>query len=140
MQSAGISTVAGNQSVDKTTINAAKVVAASGIHGVRVHEGISKPLTRGHRHDPEIHGECGLGGSVLSSWTLDTVQSLNPDIMSSDTKGVMAMAEAIKNHPTPVTVVATGALTNVAVLLVLFPELKENIALISFMGGAVGGQ
>ena len=140
----GISTVAGNQSVDKTTLNAAKVLAVSGIRNIKVYKGQAGPLLprtkiHGDDHDPEIHGECGLGGSIISAWTEDKVNSIDDAILSeSKTKGVLAMAAALMDAPEPVAVVATGALTNVALCLKLFPEVKEKISVISFMGGALG--
>jgi inosine-uridine nucleoside N-ribohydrolase len=137
----GISTVSGNQSIDKTTLNAAKVLAVSGVQDVCVYKGQGSPLLRVPKHDPEIHGECGLGGSVLSTWTEADVNALNPSILPAEgtvgKKGVIAMAEAILASPTPVALVATGALTNVALCLQLYPEIKANISQISFMGGAM---
>jgi inosine-uridine nucleoside N-ribohydrolase len=69
------------------------------------------------------------------------VHALDPSILPAEgtegKKGVIAMAEGILASKTPVALVATGALTNVALCLQLFPEVKENIRQISFMGGAM---
>lgn len=52
--------------------------------------------------------------------------------------GVLKLAETIKKYAEPVTIIATGAQTNIALALRLFPELKLHIKQIIFMGGAIG--
>lgn len=52
--------------------------------------------------------------------------------------GVLKMAEVISNHPKKVTVVTTGAQSNLAIALRMFPKIKDNIEKIVFMGGAIG--
>jgi len=142
----GISTVSGNQSVEKTTKNAAKVLMVSGLaEQVPVYRGQSCSLLphrpvestvtiQDHLHDPEIHGVCGLGGSTL----LPADESIPAGLVRDGEKAVLAMARAILASDQPVSLVATGALTNVALMLQLFPEAKSNIREISFMGGALG--
>eukprot|EP00937_MAST-01D_sp_MAST-1D-sp2_P003578 g3578.t1 len=131
----GISTVSGNQSVAKTTLNAAKVLVAAGLaDAVRVTAGQAQPLLREAKHDAEIHGDSGLGGTDL----LPADSAIPEGLIDGDGKGVIAMAEAILASDTPVSVVATGALTNVALMLQLYPEAKPKIREVAFMGGAMG--
>ena len=59
----GVSTVHGNQSIEKVTLNAAKVLFAAGVTSVPVYSGQSCPLLRTAKHDPDIHGETGLCGT-----------------------------------------------------------------------------
>merc|ERR1719343_1062566 len=47
------------------------------------------------------------------------------------------MAEAIAAAQSPVSIVATGCLTNVALFVSLYPELLANVEQIVFMGGAI---
>ena len=54
-----------------------------------------------------------------------------------DCSSVNLMARLLKESEEPVTIVATGPLTNVAALLLSHPELKEKIREISFMGGGI---
>ena len=58
----GISTVHGNQTLAKTTLNAARVLAMAGVRGVAVVPGAAKPLLRPARVCAEIHGASGLDG------------------------------------------------------------------------------
>jgi inosine-uridine nucleoside N-ribohydrolase len=51
---------------------------------------------------------------------------------------VHKMYETLVRHPTKVTVIATGAQTNVAILLLMYPDIKAHIEKIVFMGGAIG--
>ena len=135
----GVSTVAGNQSVDKTTANAARFLDAIGAdRQILVTRGQSRPLLRVARHDPGIHGESGLDGSV----GLDGVPVREARMAPAGDKGVVAMAKAIlqRNVETgqKVTLVATGALTNVALMLSLYPEVMDVLDEIVIMGGAMG--
>src|SRR5260370_34654843 len=57
-----ITTVAGNQSLDKTTLNALKVCSLANIRDVPVARGMDRPLVRPARHAANIHGESGIDG------------------------------------------------------------------------------
>src|SRR5436305_12113560 len=57
-----ITTVAGNQSVEKTTHNALKVCSLANIRNAPIARGMDRPLVRPARHAPDIHGESGLDG------------------------------------------------------------------------------
>lgn len=95
-----------------------------------VYPGAAKPLSRPRRNCPEIHGASGLDGPDIPH------APRNPN----DEKAVIAMARAIKTSGTEtqsVYLVATGALTNVALLLSLFPELVPFVKVV-IMGGAMG--
>eukprot|EP01065_Artemidia_motanka_P018360 TRINITY_DN21674_c0_g1_i2.p1 TRINITY_DN21674_c0_g1~~TRINITY_DN21674_c0_g1_i2.p1 ORF type:complete len:349 (+),score=72.37 TRINITY_DN21674_c0_g1_i2:61-1107(+) len=129
----GISTVAGNQTLPKTTVNACRVVTLAGAAGsVKVYAGAERPLLKVNRHDPEIHGESGLEGSK----TLDAFGA-DERVLGSE-KAVVAMASAILKCPCDVDLVATGTLTNVGILLRLYPEVIPKLRSITLMGGAIG--
>eukprot|EP00747_Dinoflagellata_sp_TGD_P220676 gnl/TRDRNA2_/TRDRNA2_92608_c0_seq1.p1 gnl/TRDRNA2_/TRDRNA2_92608_c0~~gnl/TRDRNA2_/TRDRNA2_92608_c0_seq1.p1 ORF type:complete len:340 (-),score=51.11 gnl/TRDRNA2_/TRDRNA2_92608_c0_seq1:53-1072(-) len=126
----GISTVAGNQTVENTTINARRMCIAAGLGDIPVYKGVGRPLLRENKPDFEIHGKSGLDGSpALDALPLGTML---------EGKAVLKMAEAIEASPEPVNLVATGCLTNVALFLRLYPELLPKVKQIVFMGGAVG--
>ena len=58
----------------------------------------------------------------------------------SDESAVLAMYEALKAETKGKPwLVATGSLTNVALLFASFPDLVEHIRGLSIMGGAIGG-
>lgn len=95
-----------------------------------MYKGQSRPLVREPLVCGEIHGESGLDGYEM----VDASNNLKPK------KAVLAMAEAIESHPEPVTLIATGCLTNVALLLNLYPELLASgkLSKVVIMGGAIG--
>src|SRR5438132_1322673 len=65
-----ITTVAGNQTVDKTSLNARRVCTAAGIHDVPVASGCDRPLTRDLKTAAYIHGESGLDGPPFGAPTV----------------------------------------------------------------------
>eukprot|EP01022_Parablepharisma_sp_SALTPOND_P021915 TRINITY_DN437_c0_g1_i2.p1 TRINITY_DN437_c0_g1~~TRINITY_DN437_c0_g1_i2.p1 ORF type:complete len:435 (+),score=21.88 TRINITY_DN437_c0_g1_i2:1605-2909(+) len=124
----GISTVCGNQTVDKTTINALRTLELAGISGIQVVKGSNEGLCRPSRACPEIHGGTGLGGADLP----DPVQKPVPE------NAILRMYKAITEYPEKVALLGTAQLTNLALLLKVFPEVKKNISQIVVMGGAIG--
>lgn len=130
----GVSTEAGNQTVDKTTQNALKMLYACGLSHVPVAKGRPAPLMRPSMICPEIHGESGLDGptGVLIP---PVERELLPD------PAPVAMFKAISRYyrqwNARVTIVNTGALTSVALAVLTYPELKE-MARVVLMGGAMG--
>lgn len=124
----GITTVAGNQTVEKTTLNALKMCTFLGLN-IPVAKGAAKPLYRDLIIAPEVHGETGLDGPQLPE----------PAFPAESCSAVQLMAKILTAAEDKVTLVPTGALTNIALLLTLYPELKNKIAKISLMGGAATG-
>src|SRR5262250_1617957 len=60
-----ITTVAGNQIVEKTSRNALRVCSLAGIRDVPIAAGMDRPLVREQRVAADIHGESGLDGPTL---------------------------------------------------------------------------
>jgi inosine-uridine nucleoside N-ribohydrolase len=142
----GISTVAGNQSLDKVTDNALRVLSAAGLdrlYHIPLVAGQDKPLMRPPLHCPQIHGESGLDGPYGGPVLPPSRRTATPG------KAVLIMFDAIQQRYTTnassnggsnkrkVQLVATGALTNVALLVILFPEVIDMIEIV-LMGGALG--
>ncbi|QQK41192.1 Uridine nucleosidase Urh1, putative [Penicillium digitatum] len=128
----GISTVHGNASLEKTTANAGSVLEAIGRPDIPVYAGSSKPFSRPALHAPDIHGESGLDGTDLLP------KATRAPIIDKNT--ILAIRDALLAQPKGSPwVVATGTLTNVALLFATFPEVVEHIQGLSIMGGAVGG-
>ena len=121
-----VTSVAGNQTIEKTTLNAAKILTLTGMH-VPLARGAARPLVAQPMTAPSVHGESGLDGPALPE----------PTVPVLDLPAVSLMAQVLADHPTPVTIVATGPLTNVATLLLIHPELKAKIGAIYFMGGGI---
>jgi len=124
----GITTVAGNQTLELTTLNARRVCSVAGISEVPVAAGCDRPLARDPIVAQDIHGASGLDGV---DWDPPTV-SLDPR------HGVDLMIEAADGGGRPLTIVAVGPLTNVATALRRRPSIAGRIDRISIMGGAIG--
>lgn len=125
----GITTSAGNQLPEKTFKNARKLLALAQREDITVCSGAKKPLSRELIIADKIHGETGLDGAELP----------NPSTLPNNKKAWEFMAGLLKTSKEPVNIVATGPLTNVAILLLSYPELKPLIKSITIMGGACFG-
>jgi pyrimidine-specific ribonucleoside hydrolase len=123
----GITTVAGNQTLDKTTRNALKILELAGRTDVPVAAGADRPLTRTLRTAAHVHGESGLDGPDLPE----------PATRPVDVHAVDLLAELIEREAGSVVLVATGPLTNVALLLRRHPDVREWLERIVWMGGAI---
>jgi pyrimidine-specific ribonucleoside hydrolase len=124
-----VTTSAGNQVPEKTYLNARKLLALAGREDIPVARGASGPLRRNLIIAADVHGETGLDGADLPA----------PSVAESGMTALQAIAGVLTAATEPVTIVATGPLTNIAVLLLAHPELKPKIAEISIMGGACFG-
>jgi inosine-uridine nucleoside N-ribohydrolase len=122
----GVTTVSGNQTLDKTTANALKVLELAGRSDIPVYAGADRPFVRERDVAAHVHGESGLDGPDLP----EPSQSARPQ------HAVEYLAEEIRRRDGMVTLVATGPLTNVGLLFALHPDVRpERIVL---MGGAIG--
>ncbi|WP_429235034.1 pyrimidine-specific ribonucleoside hydrolase RihA [Aeromonas salmonicida] len=123
-----VTTSAGNQTQEKTLNNALRILTLLGRDDIPVAAGAPKPLARELIIADNVHGESGLDGPTLPDPTFA------PQAMT----GLELMVKCLHESPEPVTLVPTGPLTNIALLLAAHPELKPNIARIVLMGGAAG--
>lgn len=121
-----ITTVAGNQTLEKVTYNARRIASLLKLD-IEVAKGRDVPLLSNLIIAPNFHGESGLDGPVLPE----------PVNKESDLSAIEMMAKVLKESDEKVVIVATGPLSNVAGLLFAHPELKEKIEIISIMGGGL---
>lgn len=124
----GVSTVAGNQTLERTTDNAIRVLDYVGRSDVAVHAGADRPLVRELRVAADIHGASGLDGAELPPAT----RGPEPG------HAIDWIAETVASRPQPTTLVATGPLTNIALTLARHPEIESQIERLVLMGGAIG--
>ena len=123
----GISTVAGNVELHHTSRNALDILAHLN-SDISVYEGCSKPLTRDLHIAAEYHGKEGMGDLEL----VPSKKRINKDF------GRFYL-DCARKFPGEITLVAVGPLTNVADALTNFPELKDLLKEVIFMGGSLSG-
>jgi purine nucleosidase len=119
----GITTVAGNVSVEQGTRNALYTAELCGSH-VPVFTGATSPLTRTLQRADWFHGKDGLGDHGYSSSWLKEKES-----------AIEALVRLIAEHPA-VEILTLGPLTNLALALLLQPDLVCNVSRCVVMGGA----
>lgn len=127
----GISTVHGNVLLLKTTHNALALLDVLGFKQdeIPVYPGSEKPLKIDPIHAEDIHGPSGIGGYSLPE---------KPRLEVNRGKDYLtAMRDAISSEKGKVCVVCTGALTNFAKLLKMYPDTADHIRFVSIMGGAI---
>ncbi|GEC65454.1 pyrimidine-specific ribonucleoside hydrolase RihA [Raoultella terrigena] len=122
-----ITSSAGNQTPEKTLRNVLRMLTLLQRQDIPVAGGARKPLMRELIIADNVHGESGLDGPALPE----------PDFAPQNCTAVELMAKTLRESPQPVTIVATGPQTNVALLLNGHPELHDKIARIVMMGGAM---
>lgn len=121
----GITTVAGNQTISKTTKNALNIVQHLDLN-VPVFQGSARPIVREKAViADDIHGESGLDGPEFDDLK----------IRAQEESAVLWIINTILKSPEPVTVVTCGPMTNLAMAIRLEPEIVENIESFVFMGG-----
>ncbi len=121
-----ITTVAGNQTLEKTTLNARRVCTVAGVHDVPIYAGCWRPQVRPQVTAAEVHGDSGLDGPVFGEPTVPVQQEPAVDYL---VRTLMAEGEDI-------TLVPTGPLTNVAAALAREPKIAGRTPEVVLMGGS----
>jgi inosine-uridine nucleoside N-ribohydrolase len=121
-----VTTVAGNQTLDKTTLNARRVMTMGRIRDVPLAAGMATPLIRPLVTAPQVHGESGLDGYDFGDPEVDIVEEHAVDLI----------VRTVRDSAEPVTLVPVGPLTNIAMAFLRAPEIKSKTARIVLMGGA----
>ena len=122
----GITVVAGNQTLDKTVVNALNVCQYLGID-VPVYKGCGQPMIRDKQIVAgDIHGESGLDGPVFGPLTK----------RAEAQHAVNYLVDTLLASEGDITLVATGPLTNLAMAMRLCPDIVPKIKEIVLMGGS----
>jgi purine nucleosidase len=122
----GVATVAGNVSRDRATRNTRAVLALAGRAEIPVWPGAVTPLMGPSGDASDIHGETGLGHARLPE----------PPSAPDAPHAVDALISASHAHAGELVVVATGPLTNIALVLARDPEWPRRVKRFVVMGGA----
>lgn len=122
----GVSTVGGNQLLERVTKNALKVLEVTGMTQIPVFSGNSGPMVTKLVTAPQFHGESGLDGPVLP----------DPKIRVQPKHAVDFIIDTVMSTD-DVTLIATGPLTNIASAIHREPRIVERVTELSIMGGSV---
>jgi inosine-uridine nucleoside N-ribohydrolase len=123
-----VTTVGGNTDVRHCTENALRLLSAYGRPDIPVAEGAEDALVGRRIRAPHIHGEGGIGTTILP-----------PSPAAPRPEGAVELiASILRSHAEPIVIAPIGPLTNVALLLRLYPALAGRIAHVCLMGGSVG--
>jgi inosine-uridine nucleoside N-ribohydrolase len=126
----GVTTVAGNTNLANTTANALRILELAGRGDIPVAAGAGRGLIReAPRTAEHVHGADGLGGLPLPP----------PKTRPVDAHAVDFIAERLRESAEPITIVAIGPLTNIALLLAIHPAAAARIGRLVIMGGAARG-
>lgn len=121
-----ISCVAGNTDVDQVVANTLRVLDAARAPDVPVARGAARPLLEPARDARSVHGQDGMGDTGLPYSTRRPVAE----------HGVELLRREILAAPEPVTLVSLAPLTNIALLLRMYPEVTANLGRVLVMGGS----
>ena len=121
-----VTTVAGNVGLELTTPNALRVLALAGAAGIPVAAGCARPLVRSLHTAAEVHGVHGLGPVELPAPATPPVEA----------HAIELIAEVVTASERPVTLVAVGPLTNVALLCARHPDVAARLGQVIAMGAA----
>jgi len=123
----GITTVAGNAPLERTTHNA-RVVRHLLDVDVEIHPGAARPLLEEARAAPAVHGASGLDGADLPT----------PTRPLDGRDAVRFIVDTCRARP-GTWLVGVGPLTNLALALRAAPDLTDHLGGISIMGGGTIG-
>ncbi|AXH35316.1 nucleoside hydrolase [Humibacter sp. BT305] len=125
-----VTTVVGNQTLEKVTRNALSVATVAGITGVPFAAGCARPLVREVEVAPDIHGDSGLDGPELPA----------PAFEVDGRHAVDLIIETVLAHePGTITLVPTGGLTNIALAARKEPRIVPRVREVVLMGGGYHG-
>jgi inosine-uridine nucleoside N-ribohydrolase len=124
----GLTTVAGNVSLELGSLNALKLLDFLGIDDVPVVAGAAKPLLRKCRDASSIHGVTGLGGATLPE----------PSGRLDERSAVEFILEKVDERGGDLTLIPIGPLTNIAAAILARPSIVHETSGLVIMGGAFG--
>ena len=127
----GVTTVAGNDTVQRATSDALRELEIAGRTDVPVYRGANRPL---------IHQKSDWATTMHGKWWSDEAPPTPPGgwakKQAEKESAVDFMIRTVNANPGQVTIVAIGPLTNVAMAVRQDPQFAHNVKKIQIMGGA----
>lgn len=123
-----ITTVAGNVDVNKTTENALKILSEYN-KSIPVAKGMNQPILQTLETASHVHGDSGIDGYKFKKPNFNLLLNKH---------AIQAIHDQLLKLPNKsISIVALAPLTNIAIFLLMYPELKIKIKRIVLMGGAI---
>lgn len=123
-----ITAESGNLTSDQTSRNALMILEYLNREEIPVAKGMLHPLVRRHPADPYSHGADGLGNHFFPK----------PKIKTIEQHAALTIIEQVKKYPGEVSLVCTAPLTNLALAIMLAPEIVPMIQKVYHLGGSYG--
>jgi len=128
----GVTTVAGNFSVEQATVDALRILEIAGRPEIPVYRGANMPL---------VHEKSEFATTRHGQWWSDAAPSTPPGGFAKRKEeaisAVQYIVDTVNARPGQVTIMAIGPLTNVAMALRQEPGLAAKVKQLYIMGGAV---
>ncbi len=123
----GISAVAGNVPLVLTEANARRIRDVSGRPELPVFAGCPRPMVKTLETAEYVHGKSGIDGAGLPE----------PSRPVEAAHAVDWLIDTLRRSDNAITVATLGPLTNIAMAIVMAPDIVENISELVLMGGAL---
>lgn len=137
IQVEAVCSVAGNKDIDKTTENTLRVIELLGAD-LPVYRGCEQPLVKFLRGDRLPPTKTNIKGEVDGEVVQMHADYLDLPEATTHEMGVPAPVfylDYLRKITEPITIVAVGPLTNLAMALMLDPEIVNQVKQIVIMGG-----
>ncbi|MGP8313839.1 nucleoside hydrolase [Enterocloster aldenensis] len=115
----------GNVGVEWCVINALRTLEVCKRQDIPVYRGAYRPLVRPSIDASWIHGRDGFGDHGFPM----------PSIRAGEGYAAAQLARIAKESKEPVTILALGPLTNIAMAILLDPDFENHVKEVLFMGG-----
>jgi purine nucleosidase len=129
---AAVTVVAGNVTAEQACKNVGECLYVTDRCDVPVFVGANRPLVATVMYASHVHGEDGLGGY----WTTVPQHSIPVSQQESAVSAIIRLASA---SPKTLSIVTIGPLTNLALAVLLDPDLPQKLDRIVIMGAAETG-
>ena len=128
----GITTVAGNRSMEQATADVLRVLEIAGRQEIPVFKGANMPL---------VHEKSEFATRVHGEWWSDEPPPAPPGGFAKKQAETMSavdfLVRTVMENPGEITILAIGPLTNVAIAIRQEPGFAERVKHLVIMGGAV---
>ncbi|MAS87004.1 MAG: hypothetical protein CMH30_03370 [Micavibrio sp.] len=123
----GITTVFGNVDVTQATKNVCDLLAYLGHEDIPVYVGEDRPIQGARMFGDDAYGEGGVGGVFFPE----------NNKKAESQSAIKFITQTLKNSNEPITLIGTGPMTNLALVIKDHPELHSKIKQVIVMGGAI---